>query len=204
MLKRALIFLLFVFSCTTVLATTPVPAGFADVVQPLLPAVVNVYTSKHTKKSKVFSGKKIPRGMPPGIEEFFERFEYPFGFEEMYETPKSTSLGSGFIIESSGYIVTNHHVIESADEIYIKLGTNEELPAKLIGSDARTDLALLKVETKSPLPFVRFGDSAKSRVGDWVIAIGNPFGLGGTVTTGIISSKGRDITDGFVDDFIQT
>lgn len=208
MLKKLLsIFLLISISGLDAFATSsvsPAPVGFADVVQPLLPAVVNVYTSKHIKKTKTFSGKKIPKGMPPGIEEFFERFEYPFGFEEMYENPKSTSLGSGFIIASDGYIVTNHHVIESADEIYIKLGSNEELSAKLIGSDARTDLALLKVETKSPLPCVKFGDSTKSRVGDWVIAIGNPFGLGGTVTTGIISSKGRDITDGFVDDFIQT
>lgn len=179
------------------------PNGFADVVENLLPAVVNVYTSKHQKQNLPSNRRSFPKGIP-GFEDFFERFEAPFGLEDMYLTPKATSLGSGFIIDESGYIVTNHHVVESADEIFIKLGTNEELPAKLIGSDQRTDLALLKVETKTPLPFVRFGDSTKSRVGDWVIAIGNPFGLGGTVTTGIISSKGRDISDGFVDDFIQT
>lgn len=179
------------------------PNGFADVVENLLPAVVNVYTSKHQKQNLPSTRRVFPKGIP-GFEDFFERFEAPFGLEDMYLTPKATSLGSGFIIDESGYIVTNHHVVESADEIFIKLGTNEELPAKLIGSDQRTDLALLKVETKTPLPFVKFGDSTKSRVGDWVIAIGNPFGLGGTVTTGIISSKGRDISDGFVDDFIQT
>lgn len=180
------------------------PNGFADVVEGLLPAVVNVYTSKNPKQQNLPSTRRVfPKGIP-GFEDLFERFEAPFGLEDMYLTPKATSLGSGFIIDETGYIVTNHHVIESADEIFIKLGTNEELPAKLIGSDQRTDLALLKVDSKTPLPFVKFGDSTKSRVGDWVIAIGNPFGLGGTVTTGIISSKGRDISDGFVDDFIQT
>lgn len=177
--------------------------GFADIVEPLIPAVVNVYTAKYSKNIPA-ERKLLPKGLPGGIEEFFERFEPPFGLEDMYSNPKAISLGSGFIIDSHGYIVTNHHVVEAADEIYVKLGTNEEMQATLIGSDPRTDLALLKVEAKYPLPFVHFGDSNKSRVGDWVIAIGNPFGLGGTVTSGIISSKSRDITDGFVDDFIQT
>lgn len=203
LIKSLVIFLLVNTNVNAEVSGPLYPNGFADVVEPLLPAVVNVYTSKSTRHNLLSNKRIFPKGIP-GFEDLFERFEAPFGLEEMYITPKATSLGSGFIIDETGYIVTNHHVVESADEIFIKLGTNEELQAKLIGSDQRTDLALLKVEPKSPLPFVKFGDPTKSRVGDWVIAIGNPFGLGGTVTTGIISSKGRDISDGFVDDFIQT
>lgn len=188
---------------------TPVVASFADIVEPLIPAVVNVYTVKYNKVNKNSRANPFPEGLFPfdQFSDFFEHFDTPFGFDEMYSNPKAVSLGSGFIIDEKGFIVTNHHVIANADEIYIKLPDNSELPAKLIGSDKKTDLALLKVESKSALPFVKFGDSAKARVGDWIIAIGNPFGLGGTVTTGIISSKGRDIeinTSGIVDDFIQT
>ena len=101
-------------------------------------------------------------------------------------------------------MVTNNHVIDGADEIFVLLQDDTRLPAKLLGTDPKTDIALLKVEPKSKLPYVSFGDSAKSRVGDWVIAIGNPFGLGGTVTAGIISARGRDINAGPYDDFIQT
>ena len=136
---------------------------------------------------------------------FFERF----GFSEFENFErKINALGSGFIIDPEGYIVTNHHVIKNADEIKVKIvGLDNELKAKVIGSDSRTDLALLKVETKKPLPFVKFGNSDKARVGEWVIAIGNPMGLGGTVTTGIISSKSRDLdmpSHKIVDDYIQT
>ncbi len=180
--------------------------SFADVVEPLMPAVVNIYTIKY-KKFDNSRKKPFPETFPfDQFSDLFEQFNLPFGFEEMYSDPKAVSLGSGFIIDSSGYIVTNYHVVNNVDEISIKFHDNTELPAKLIGSDKRTDLALLKVEAKKPLPFVKFGDSSKARVGDWIIAIGNPFGLGGTVTTGIISSKGRDIggTEGIVDDFIQT
>lgn len=199
---RKLYILIILFSSVSAQASD-LSKGFADIVEPLIPAVVNVYTAKYSSVSR-FQRSLVPKRLPGAIEEFFDRFEPPFGLEDMYSNPKAISLGSGFIIDSHGYIVTNHHVVEAADEIYVKLGTNEELQAKLIGTDQRTDLALLKVETKYPLPFVKFGDSNKSRVGDWVIAIGNPFGLGGTVTSGIISSKGRDIADGLVDDFIQT
>ncbi|KAJ6644894.1 putative periplasmic serine endoprotease DegP-like, partial [Pseudolycoriella hygida] len=181
--------------------------SFADVVEPLVPAVVNVYTVQYNKTLENTSKKSLEKFPFDHFSELLEKFNLPFNFEEIYSNPKSIPLGSGFIIDSEGYIVTNHHVIENADEIYIKLMDNRELLAKLIGSDKKTDLALLKIDSEVALPFVEFGDSGKSRVGDWVIAIGNPFGkLGGTVTAGIISSKGRDIDDNssVVEDFIQT
>ena len=118
--------------------------------------------------------------------------------------PKATSLGSGFIIDPGGLIVTNNHVIEGADEITAVMHDDRRLEAEVIGRDAKTDLALLRVKSSTPLPFVKFGNSDKSRVGDWVVAIGNPFGLGGTVTAGIISARARNINAGPYDDFIQT
>ena len=114
------------------------------------------------------------------------------------------SLGSGFIIDPAGYVVTNNHVIEGADEITVILSDTTSLPATLIGKDDKTDLALLKVNSKQPLAVAKFGDSDKARVGDLVMAIGDPFGLGGTVTTGIVSARNRDINSGPYDDFIQT
>lgn len=188
------------------LATQAAYPSFADVVEPLMPAVVNIYTVKY-KKFANSRKKPFPEAFPfDQFSDLFEQFNMPFNFEEMYSDPKAVSLGSGFIIDGSGFIVTNYHVVNNVDEINIKFLDNTELSAKLIGSDQRTDLALLKVEAKKQLPFVKFGNSSKARVGDWIITIGNPFGLGGTVTVGIISSKGRDIggIDGIVDDFIQT
>ncbi len=114
------------------------------------------------------------------------------------------SLGSGYIIDPSGIVVTNNHVIEGADEITVRLQDDTELKATLIGKDERTDIAVLQVHADHPLPSLPFGDSDKERVGDWVLAIGNPFGLGGTVTAGIVSARGRDIQQGPYDDFIQT
>lgn len=186
--------------------TKYLPMSFADIVEPLIPAVVNIYTVHYRKNSSNSSplGNNFPFEQ---FQDFFEQFNIPFGYEEMYSDPKAVSLGSGFIIDPEGLIVTNHHVVSNADEINVKLMDNTELPAKLIGSDQRSDLALLKVVPKNPLPSVKFGNSSKARVGDWVIAIGNPFGLGSTVTTGIISSKGRDIdvsSGSVIDDFIQT
>jgi serine protease Do len=183
--------------------------SFADIVEPLLPAVVNIYTVHYNKKldlrKKDSNNERFPFEQ---FKDLFEQFNIPFQFEEMYSNPRAVSLGSGFIIDATGFIVTNNHVVAEADEVYVKLTDDTELPAKIIGTDPKTDLALLKVEGKDKLPFVKFGDSSKARVGDWVITIGNPFGgLGGTVTTGIISSKGRDIdinTGNIVDDFIQT
>jgi len=176
------------------------PDGFADLVEGLLPAVVNISTTQRTTEGK---GPELPQ-FPPGspFEEFFKEF-----FERQRPNQprrRATSLGSGFIIGTEGYVVTNNHVIEDAEEIKVILQDETELEAELIGRDPKTDLALLKVETDRNLPALRWGDSAKTRVGDWVVAIGNPFGLGGTVTAGIVSARARDINAGPYDDFIQT
>ncbi len=203
-----LVYILIGFSLPAGANVSPSLAGFADVVEPLMPAVVNIYTVQYRNNT---NAQKLPspfEGMPfDPFSKFFEQFDMQLGADDLYSDPKATALGSGFIIDPAGYIVTNHHVISGADEINVKLNDNTELSAKLIGSDPKTDLALLKVDSKKQLPCVKFGDSSKARVGDLVIAIGNPFGLGGTVTTGIVSSKGRDINadaSGIVDDFIQT
>ncbi len=184
--------------------------SFADIVEPLIPAVVNISTIEYVN-SKAEAAEKDPlqeKKPLDFINDFLERLNIPLNLEEVDPTPKAMPLGSGFIIEPNGLIVTNYHVIANVSKINVKLADNTELPAKLIGSDTKTDLALLKIDVEEPLPFVEFGDSNDARVGDWVIAIGNPFGnLGGTVTAGIISSKGRDIdidTNNIVDNFIQT
>lgn len=184
--------------------------SFADIVEPLIPAVVNISTIEYVNSKSENAEKDPLQEKKPldFINDFLERLNIPLNLEEVDQNPKNVPLGSGFIIEPNGLIVTNYHVIANVEKINIKLADNTELPAKLIGSDTKTDLALLKIDREEPLPFVEFGDSNDARVGDWIIAIGNPFGnLGGTVTAGIISSKGRDIdidTDNIVDNFIQT
>ncbi|ASX28134.1 serine peptidase [Rickettsia sp. MEAM1 (Bemisia tabaci)] len=184
--------------------------SFADIVEPLIPAVVNISTIEYVNNKAEAAEKDPLQEKKPldFINDFLERLNIPLNLEEVDPTPKAMPLGSGFIIEPNGLIVTNYHVIANLSKINVKLADNTELPAKLIGSDTKTDLALLKIDVEEPLPFVEFGDSNDARVGDWVIAIGNPFGnLGGTVTAGIISSKGRDIdidTNNIVDNFIQT
>ena len=122
--------------------------------------------------------------------------------QQPYER-KTTAVGSGFVVDPNGLVVTNYHVIESADEIEVVFDDGTRIPATLKGTDEKTDLALLEIHTDEPLPYVVFGDSDEAQVGDWVIAIGNPFGLGGTTTSGIISARGRDIRSGPLDDFIQ-
>ena len=178
--------------------------SYADLVEKLLPAVVNISTTQAAPEADKRRQEALPK-LPPGspFEEFFKDF---FDRQQRGGGPAKpvTSLGSGFVIDPKGYVVTNNHVIADADQIKVILQDNTELPAKLIGKDPKTDLALLKVEPKSPLPSVKWGDSDKSRVGDGVIAIGNPFGLGGTVTAGIVSARGRNIRSGPYDDFIQT
>jgi serine protease Do len=174
------------------------PNSFADIVEPLIPTVVNIYTEQHIK---------IPKNNFPFNEFLFREFEMPFFFDDIYSNPKATALGSGFIIDKDGYIVTNNHVVENADKISVKLHDGTELEAKLIGADKKTDLALLKVEAKTDLPFAIFGDDQQTRVGDWIIAIGNPFGFNHTVTKGIVSSKARDIdleSEGIVNNYVQT
>jgi serine protease Do len=177
------------------------PDSFADLAEKLLPSVVNISTTQMVKKRD--RGPEIPQ-FPPGspFEEFFKDF---FDRNRPDSAPrKAKSLGSGFIIDPSGFIVTNNHVIEDAEEVTVILHDDTNLKAKIIGRDTKTDLALLKVEPKTPLPAVPWGDSDKVRVGDWVVAIGNPFGLGGTVTAGIISALKRNINSGPYDSYLQT
>ncbi|MEA2737768.1 MAG: serine protease Do, partial [Acetobacteraceae bacterium] len=197
------------------------PDSFADLAAKLLPAVVNV-SSTQTITAKNSGpgpgvGPEIPM-FPPGspFEQFFKDFlnrNRPGqggggggGGSGDSQPParRAQSLGSGFIIDASGYVVTNNHVIEGADEVSVTLQDNTILKATIVGRDESGDIALLKVKSDKPLPTVDFGDSSQSRVGDWVLAIGNPFGLGGTVTAGIVSARGRDIHQGQYDDFIQT
>lgn len=192
-----------------VVARTPdaaAPASFADVVAPLIPAVVNISTTQQVKTPAV----EFP-GLPPGMEndpqlapfrELFRGFGAPV--QRGPRTQKVTSLGSGFVIDADGYIVTNNHVIADATDITVTFHDDSKLKAKLIGKDPKTDLALLKVSSPKKLAYVDFGNSDKARVGDWVVAIGNPFGLGGSVTAGIVSARGRNINAGAYDDFIQT
>ncbi len=178
------------------------PDSFAGLAERLLPAVVNISTTQ-VIRDRAHRGPEVPR-FPPGSP--FEEFFRDFFDRSLPEAPprRVTALGSGFIVDPSGYIVTSNHVIEGADEITIILQDGTHLTAEIIGRDTKTDLALLKVESEDELPFLEWGDSDIARVGDWVIAIGNPFGLGGTVTAGIISARARNINAGPYDDFIQT
>jgi serine protease Do len=181
------------------------PQSFADLVEKLYPAVVNVSTTQKIKTGGKFRGMPFNFPDAPGMDpfrDFFERFGGPQAFEPLEQDV--VSLGSGFIISADGYIITNNHVVDEAEEISITLNDHSKYKAKIVGRDKKTDLALLKVDPKKDLPFVTLGDSDKMRVGDWVIAIGNPFGLGGSVTQGIISARQRSINSGPFDDFLQT
>ena len=171
-----------------------IPNSFADLAEKLMPSVVNISTTQTIKTQ----ANPFPFQFPPGspFEDMFKEFERP-------TERKATSLGSGFIIDKDGTIVTNNHVIANADDIIVKIDS-KEYEAKVIGSDPYADLAVLKIDSSSKFTSVEFGNSDKARVGDWVVAIGNPFGLGGTVTSGIISARNRDINLTRYDDFIQT
>ena len=172
--------------------------GFADLAERLLPTVVNISTSQTLRRNTPPADQpQLPQGTP--FDDFFKNFA-----DRENRPRRVQSLGSGFIIDAAGYVVTNNHVIEGADEITVILDDGTSMMATLVGRDDKTDLALLKVNPKSPLKVAKMGDSDKARVGEWVMAIGDPFGLGGTVTTGIISARNRDINSGSYDDFIQT
>jgi serine protease Do len=176
--------------------------SFADLAERLSPSVVNITTTQTIAQPDRPALPQVPKGSP--FEDFFEDFMDQNRNGQGRRPRKATALGSGFIVSADGYIVTNNHVIDKADEIVIELFSGIELDAKLIGRDVKTDIALLKVEADGPLPFVAFGDSDISRVGDWVLAIGNPLGQGFSVSAGIISANNRSLRSGPYDDFIQT
>ena len=173
-----------------------IPESFADLAEKLMPSVVYISTTQTIKTT----GRQFPFQFPPGspFGEMFKDFENNQPSER-----QASALGSGFIIKEDGIVITNNHVIKDAEDILVKIGT-KEYKAKVIGADPYMDIAVLKMETNDKFKAVKFGDSDKARVGDWVVAIGNPFGLGGTVTSGIISARNRDINLTRYDDFIQT
>ncbi|MBI4841225.1 MAG: Do family serine endopeptidase, partial [candidate division NC10 bacterium] len=179
------------------------PASFADVADKLAPSVVNIRVTKVERVTGPgLMGPEGEFGQDSPFAPFFDRF-----FREMPRSPREfrqQAAGSGFIISKDGLIVTNNHVVEGAKEVTVTLASKEEYPAKVIGRDPKTDIALVKIVPKGTLPVAALGDSDHLRVGDWVVAVGNPFGLNNTVTAGIVSAKGRVIGAGPYDDFIQT
>jgi serine protease Do len=184
------------------------PVGFADIVEHVKPSVISVKVNINEKVAKD-DGSNEDSPFPPGspMERFFRRFGGPDGMPPgLHGIPRGrgmvTGQGSGFFISSDGYAVTNNHVVDSADKVEVTTDDGKTYSAKVIGTDARTDVALIKVEGGSNFPFAKLSDG-KPRIGDWVLAVGNPFGLGGTVTAGIVSAMGRDIGNGPYDDFIQ-
>ncbi|MYL85250.1 Do family serine endopeptidase [Desulfovibrio aerotolerans] len=211
MAKRILapLFAALAFLAWTTMAQARIPLpDITELVDKDGPAVVNISTTKTIKAqegARDLMEQFRKRGGP--MDDFFDQFEKHFGPQGRGggKGQKQRSMGSGFVISADGYIVTNNHVVEGADEIKVQFKNNEKgLPAKIIGRDPETDLALLKIEGKSNLPYLEFGDSGKIKVGEWVLAIGNPFGLDNTVTLGIVSAKGRIIGAGPFDNFIQT
>jgi len=191
---------IFVLPGVPALAQSRGPASVADTAAQLQNAVVNISTTQKMKDTKPVPVPEVPKGSP--FEEYFQDF---FDKEDRGGGQRANSLGSGFVIDPKGFIVTNNHVIEGADEITAIFTDGSKLKVvEVVGRDAKTDLALLRVEPKEPLTSVKLGDSVKMRVGDWVMAIGNPFGLGGTVTVGVISATRRDINSGLYDEFLQT
>ena len=197
MKKLKLIFLTIVFSLSISIQSNskPVPASFADLAEKLMPSVVNISTST----TVVTNSNPLPFQFPPGspFEDMFKEFGTP-------QERKSAALGSGFIIDENGIVVTNNHVIQDADDIIVRVNGDQEYKAKVLGADPLMDIAVLQLETEEKFKPVGFGDSDKARIGDWVLAIGNPFGLGGTVTAGIISARNRSIGLSRYEDFIQT
>ena len=191
-----LITVIFIFTNFSIFSNAKdVPSSFADLAEKLMPSVVNISTTQTVTTNK----NPFPFQFPPGsrLEDMFKEFGVP-------ETRKAMALGSGFIIDVKGIVVTNNHVIKGAEDILVRVNGGKEYKVTIIGSDPLSDIAVLKMETKDKFIPVKFGDSDKARIGDWVIAIGNPFGLGGTVTSGIISARNRSIGLSRYEDFIQT
>ena len=193
--KFLIILVIFSFSSFSYSNSQSTPGSFADLAERLMPSVVNISTTTTiTTQSNPF-----PFQFPPGspFEDMFKEFGTP-------QERKSAALGSGFIIDAKGIVVTNNHVISDAEDIIVRVNGDKEFKAKVIGADPLSDIAVLQLETKEKFIPVEFGDSDKARIGDWVIAIGNPFGLGGTVTSGIISARNRSIGLSRYEDYIQT
>ncbi len=177
-----------------IIAKTKLPGSFSNLIAETRPAVVSIIVKKHAVKPSKTGGQ-----LPQQLKEFFKNFRTP-GSSKQFQTPRGQ--GSGFFISSDGYIVTNNHVIDGANEIEVRMNDKRKLKAQLIGTDPKTDLAVLKVDGND-FKYVKFGNSNTTKVGDWVVAVGNPFGLRGTATAGIVSARGRDIGSGPYDDFIQ-
>ena len=195
-IKFIFLTLIFTLSFSIQSNSTSVPASFADLAERLMPSVVNISTTQTVvTRSNPFPGLEFPPGSPFG--DMFKEFGTP-------QERKSAALGSGFIIDEKGIVVTNNHVIQDAEDIVVRVNGDQEYKAKVLGADPLMDIAVLQLDTKEKFKPVAFGDSDKARIGDWVIAIGNPFGLGGTVTSGIISARNRSIGLSRYEDFIQT
>ncbi len=195
-LKTFLITILFTFYFSVNSISQNIPGSFADLAEKLMPSVVNISTTQTVvTRSNPFPNFQFPPGSP--FEDMFKEFGTP-------QERQSSALGSGFIIDKKGIVVTNNHVIEGAEDIVVQVNGDKELKAKVIGADPLSDIAVLQIESNEEFTPVRFGDSDKARIGDWVIAIGNPFGFGGTVTSGIISARNRSIGLSRYEDYIQT
>ena len=194
-IRNFLLFFILIFSFSSNTSSQSIPASFADLAERLMPSVVNISTTTTiTTRSNPF-----PFQFPPGspFEDMFREFGAP-------QERQSSALGSGFIIDEEGIVVTNNHVISDAEDIIVRVNGDKEFKAKVIGADPLSDIAVLQLDTKEKFVPVKFGNSDKARIGDWVIAIGNPFGLGGTVTSGIISARNRSIGLSRYEDYIQT
>ena len=194
-LKLIFSLLIFTFGFSIQSNSQSVPVSFADLAERLMPSVVNISTTQ----TVTTTSNPFPFQFPPGspFEDMFKEFGTP-------QERKSSALGSGFIIDEKGIVVTNNHVIQDAEDIVVIVNGDQEYKAKVVGADPLSDIAVLQLETKDKFTPVAFGDSDKARIGDWVIAIGNPFGLGGTVTSGIISARNRSIGLSRYEDYIQT
>ncbi len=192
---KLILFAIFFINYSFVSLGKDVPASFADLAEKLMPSVVNISTTQ----TVVTSTNPFPFEFPPGspFEDLFKEFGTP-------QKRKASALGSGFIIDAKGIVVTNNHVIQGAEDILVRVDGEEEYKAKVIGADPLSDIAVLEIDSNEKFKPVKFGDSDKARIGDWVIAIGNPFGLGGTVTSGIISARNRSIGLSRYEDYIQT
>ena len=194
-LRIFIISIVFTFSLQINSFSQNIPGSFADLAEKLMPSVVNISTTTIIKTQS----NPFPFQFPPGspFEDMFKEFGAP-------QERQSSALGSGFIIDEDGIVITNNHVISDAKDIIVRVNGDKEYEAKVVGADPLSDIAVLQLETKEKFKPVKFGDSDKARIGDWVIAIGNPFGLGGTVTSGIISARNRSIGLSRYEDYIQT